>query len=456
MADLTQVVVPIELRALLVNQPVINGTKFRRWTNHYEYLVNNMQSPTPAPFQDGGQDAKPGIHLHWRLPKALTHGQQQALLFGVYQAVPAIVTGLQQDAIAPELASAFAANGLPQPATSVSVGPATNGDMSNWLIIDWPNARRYLVGIKLDDQGREYLSVADANLAFPEVPNRWLVTRFQPGMTKVAAKSWIVESDVIDAANSAASYLNPKSQNLSSSGVVCKIGTAEVLTASWTDTGAGNDMFLQAIGPGDVTFSAFAPAVENVFSFVDTDATQLPENTPLTYVIAGWYANAGFDPLNNPLPEVATQEFLALMKSLHWDIAGTKNIDDYVGPIASQSVYHGMVHSLVWQTKTMPTGQDTEIPQDIANTVKVAIGNTSVEALTALIGATSGNQSIDLTLLEALQYGVLDAVDQVGGRTPWPTRCARLAMGPSRADTAGKSSQANSGAAPWPPPLRRI
>ena len=416
-ADLTQIVVPIELRALLVNQPVINGTTFRRWANHYEYLVNNMQSPTPAPFQGGGQDAKPGVHLHWRLPRALTHGQQQAVLFGVYQGVQAIVTGLQLNAITPELAAAFTANSLPQPGKSVSVGPATNGDTSNWLIADWPNVRKYLVGIKLSDQGQEYLSVADANVAFPEVPNRWLITRFQPGMTKVEAKSWIIESDAINAANSVASYLDPKSQNLSSSGVVCKIGNTEVLTASWSDAGVGKDMFLQAVGPGDVTFSAYAPAVENVFGFVDTDAVQLPENTLLTYVIAGWYANPDFDPLHNPLSEVASQEFLALMKSLHWDIAGTEDIDKYTGPIAKQSVYHGMVHSLVWQTQAMPSGQETEIPQDIANTVKVAIGNTSVEALTALIGATPVGKSIDLTLLEALQYGVLDTIDQAGGRT---------------------------------------
>src|SRR3954447_19986132 len=113
MVDFTQMVVPMELRALLVNQPVINGTKFRRWANHYDYLVQYMQSPVPAPFQVGGQDAKPGIHLHWRLPKALTHGQQKTLLFGVYQGVLAIVSGLQQNAIPTQLASAFAANGLP-------------------------------------------------------------------------------------------------------------------------------------------------------------------------------------------------------------------------------------------------------------------------------------------------------------------------------------------------------
>lgn len=417
MTDLTQIVVPIELKALLVNQPVINGTRFRRWTNHYEYLVNNMQSPTPEPFQDGGQDAKPGIHLHWRLPQALTHGQEGAVLFGIYQNVAAIVTSLGQDAVAPALAAAFTANGLPAFGNTVSVGPAKDGDTSNWLVIDWANGRKYLVGIKIGDQGKEYLSVADANLAFPEVPNRWLISRFQPGMTKVDPKSWIIESDVLNAGTSVASYLDPKSQNLSSAGVVCKIGKVEVLTATWTDPGADQDMFLQAIGPGDVTFAAYAPAVENVFSFVDTDAAQLPENTPLTYVIVGWYANAEFDPLNNPLPEVAAQEFLTLMKSLHWDIAGVDDIDKYTGPIAEQSVYHGMVHSLVWQTSTMPSGQATEIPQDIANTVKVAIGNTSVEALTALIGATAGDQSIDLTLLEALQYGVIDAIDQVGGRT---------------------------------------
>ena len=417
MVDSTQIVVPMELKALLVNQPVLNGTQFRRWVNHYEYLVNNMQSPMPAPFQGGGQDAKQGIHLHWRLPKALAHGQEGAVLFGVYQGVTAIVATLQKNAIAPALSSAFTANGLPNLDKTASVGPAKNGDTSNWLLVDWVNARKYLVSIKIDAQAKEYLCVADANLAFPEVPNRWLISRFQPGMTKVDPKSWIIESDVINASNSVASYLDPKSQNLSSAGVVCKIGNVEVLTASWTDPGASTEMFLQAIGPGDVTFSAYAPAVENVFSFVDTDAAKLPENTPLTYVIVGWYANPAFDPLNNPLPEVASQEFIALMNSLHWDIAGIDDISAYTGPVAQQSIYHGMVHSLLWQTSTMPSGQATEIPQDIASTVKVAIGNTSVEALTALIGATSGDQSIDLPLLEALQYGVLDAIDQVGGRT---------------------------------------
>jgi hypothetical protein len=415
MTGTTQLLIPMALRAMLVNQPVLNGTKFRRWRNNYSYLVNNMDSPTPAPFQDGGNAPQQGIHLHWRLPQALKHGRPGAVLFDVTATVTGIVSALDKNIVSSDLAAAFSRNGLALPATGVSVAPKDDANTSGWQLIDWPNARHYLIELKQDAANAQYLAVSDARISFPQVPNRWLVIRFQHGASKVEPTSWIVESDYLNAADGTVSFLDPQSQNLASPNAVSKIGKSQLLTASWTENAATDAMYLRAIGPGDVTFSAYAPAAQNVFSFVDGDVANLPENTALTYLVAGWYANPDFDPLHDASAQMA--DFIAQLDDLKWAIAGVCDLSQYTGPVATQSIVHGMLHSLVWQTARMPSGDATQVPDDIGKSVKVAIGNTSVEALAALVGVTSGDQDIDLTLLEALQYGSLDTLDNVGGRT---------------------------------------
>ncbi|MCF2133793.1 MULTISPECIES: hypothetical protein [Burkholderiaceae] len=415
MTKTTQLLIPMALRAMLVNQPVLNGTKFRRWQNNYSHLVNNMDSPTPAPFQDGGDAPKQGIHLHWKLPQALKHGRPGTILFTVTGTVANIVNALNKNVVSSDLAAAFSRNSLALAATGVSVAPKEDANTRGWQVIDWPNAHHYLIELKQDTTNIQYLAVSDARISFPEVPNRWLVIRFQNGMSKVDPTSWIVESDYLNAADGTVSFLDPQSQNLASLNAVSKIGKSQLLTASWTENAATGTMYLRAVGPGDVTFSAYAPAAQNVFSFVDSDAANLPENTALTYLVAGWYANPNFDPLQSASGQTA--DFVAQLNSLNWAIEGVSDLGQYTGPVATQSIVHGMLHSLVWQTARMPLGDATQVPDDIGNSVKVAIGNTSVEALSALIGVTSGDQDIDLTLLEALQYGSLEELDDVGGRT---------------------------------------
>jgi len=416
MADTTQLLVPMALRAMLVNQQVLNGTRFRRWDNNYTYLVNNMQSPMPAPFQDG-HTAQKGIHLHWRLPQALKHGRPNRQLFSVSKNVSDVVSALKQNTVSKDLAAAFSSNNLALSESGISAAPVKDGKTTGWHVVDWPNAHQFLIKLETDSKGAQYLSVNDARISFPEVPNRWLIVRFRNGMTKVNPTTWIVESDYLNASDGRVSFLDPKSQSLHSPNVVTKIGRSQLLTARWAENAATGAMYLRAVGPGDVTFSAYAPAAENVFSFIDTDATNLPENTTLTYLVAGWYANPSFDPLNHPSPETAAKEFVSQMNERNWTIAGVKDLSAYTGPIAGQSIFHGMVNSLEWQTANMPSGSASQVPDDISKSVKVAIGNTSVEALSALVGATPGAQDIDLTLLEALQYGSLEALDNAGGRT---------------------------------------
>ncbi|MGC5698867.1 hypothetical protein J4P02_01555 [Pseudomonas sp. NFXW11] len=415
MTGTTQLLVPMALQAMLVNQPVLNGSKFRRWRNNYNYLVNNMDSPMPAPFQDGGDPPKQGIHLHWQLPQALKHGRPGALLFRIDTAVAAITRALDKNQPSSELLAAFSSHGLALAASGVSLAPQADTGNDGWQLIDWSNARHYLIELKQDSANQEYLAVSDAQISFPEVPNRWLVIRFQHGASKLEPTSWIIESDYLNASAGSMSFLDPKAQNLGSPNAVTKIGKSQLLSASWSESAAGEAMFLRAIGPGDVTFCAYAPAAQNVFSFVDSDAANLPENTALSYLVAGWYANPDFDPLHGA--DAQLEAFSGQLNELNWNLAGFPDLSQYSGPLANRCIVHGLRHSLVWQTATMPSGNQTQVPGDIGKQVKVAIGNTSVEALAALVGVTSGDQDIDLTLLEALQYGSLDSLDQVGGRT---------------------------------------
>lgn len=407
----------MELKALLVNQPVLNGTQFRRWQNSYTFLANGMQSPVPAPFQDTGDPAEKGFHLHWRVPQVLRHGEPGAILFIIMNSmVTAIVDALNNQTVSSDLLTAFTAEGYELSTSGLSVSLTGSGALAGWVIRDWGKGKEYALSIKNNGE-REYIQISDAAIVFPLVPNRWLICRFQPGATKTDPVTWIIESDFMDATTGAISFLDPTADNIGNLKVVTRIGKAEQFTTTWTEPDADGRMFLRAIGPGDETFSAYAPAAKDVYSFVDTGAASLPENTALSYAVFGWYANPKYDPLNNPIPQVEAQEFLTLMEKLNWGIAGVEDLKKYAGAIPTTSVYHAAVHSMEWQTATQPSGSSTQVPDDISSSVKVAIGNTSVEALSALIENTSGGQDVDIILLEALQYGVLDALDTVGGTT---------------------------------------
>lgn len=442
----TALLVPMALRAMLVNQPVRNGTTFRRWQNNYNYVVNNMDSAAPAPFQDPGAAPQDGVHLHWKLPQAFKHGRPGTRLFTITANVAGIVAALGRNQVGPDLAAAFAANQLPLSATGVGVGPG--GDGSAWQLADWPHGRHYEVAsVPAAANGAPSLVVSDARVSFPEVPNRWLVVRFVHGAAPSVPVAWIVESDYMNAVDGAASFLDPASDGLASPHAVTRIGRAQVLTASWAEDAATGAMYLRAVGPGDVTFAAYAPAAPNVFSFIDTGAAALLDNTGLAYLVAGWYANPLYDPLSDAGADLAG--FIARMESNAWTLAGVPDLSSYTGPLANQAIVHGMVHTLAWQTTAMPSGAATQVPTDIGSSVKVAIGNTSVEALSALVGATAGGQDIDLALLEALQYGGLDALDAVGGRAQVADQARQARYAASPAGQAWEiRARATDGAAP--------
>lgn len=245
----------------------------------------------------------------------------------------------------------------------------------------------------------------DGAVTFPYAPNRWLVTRYQttgPGQAPTVT-AWVVESDHFTTDSSADGTIYPNPQQPTQ---VWYLG-AQYPLGSWSEP-QPSPLFLQAQGPGDLSWSAVFGNVEKVFGFYDP----LTSAGTCTYAVLGWYSQPQSDPLYgvNGQPFTTQDEWQTLMNLQGWavgsgdDLAASTeqairafqlwisaNPQQGAPPataeqlqVASQTLCHGMVFDLPW------TGSGTQYPQpSILTSGKVptvAVGCTAAEAVSAYMG----------------------------------------------------------------------
>ncbi len=256
----------------------------------------------------------------------------------------------------------------------------------------------------------------DGSTDFPLVPNRWLVVRVQGGATAAqAVKAWILESDYCadcaDPTTPATSpFVNPYA--LDSNGIpqpTC-LGRAIPFTPALTSLPVQAQPFLRAVGPGSVTFATFSPGVQNVFAFYDdvSDASGTPiDAATFSYYVAGWFSSPTYDPLGgttwSPNPDVAGTY---ANDTFEWYVYAAS------ATLPQQMLVHSLVSSVPWD-RCADNPPAANYPTDIANTVKVAVANTAIDALSALVRLDRNNQT-EADLLEAFQYNLLDQFDLPG------------------------------------------
>ncbi len=273
--------------------------------------------------------------------------------------------------------------------------PDANGIYLHWVL---PKALRHGVQQTTPPSSGGAVARTDGPLhgqtVYPLVPNRWLVTRFSGPPTERIATAWVIESDFLDPNEGTTPYVDPfDTQSLK----VTALGR-KVDAAGWSEPGS-DKLFLTATGAGDITFSAYQPYVENVFSIHDP-LTDIDAGT-VSYLVSGWYS----DPAKDALAGVTDQpSFDARLTSLGWSVAGQ------APGVCDTSLYSGAATAIKWD----PDGPIP--PSDRPDTAKLAVGNTSIDALTALIDEQSaGDPNIEPQLLEAFQYGLLPKLDQPNG-----------------------------------------
>lgn len=261
-----------------------------------------------------------------------------------------------------------------------------------------------------------------AEVSYPAIPNRWLLTRkFRDPQdpTRWAFWSIVIACDYV---------WDPASENPAGSLYPTQDGRRWQFLgrtwplAAWPGEKAIEPYLLKprltAVGPGDATFAAFAPNVRDVLAVADP-LTGVGEG-PVSYALYGWYGDPASDPLYGataygPQGWQTRKQWHDLMAAMRWlpDTCeaglhrAVRAAADWaahhlriVDPNRPRTQYpartlcHGMVADVAWFGPYGPTfsGVPTTNPAQ-AGYVKprIAIGNSSADALAALIGAVIGD-----------------------------------------------------------------
>ncbi|MEU8583780.1 hypothetical protein [Streptomyces abikoensis] len=271
---------------------------------------------------------------------------------------------------------------------------------------------------------------AGGRTEFPLVPNRWLVVRYVKDQPQRLA-AWVVESDFLDPEKGTSRFVHPFKAGVQdpsvtpfrSTVITTKAGRALDIGpgpdgAAWSEP-AGSDasrreLFLTAVGPGLMTFHAYQPYHENVFSLHDP-LTGIDKADAVDYQVVGWYSDPAQEELRRLLtPEDAT--VAGVLAGLGWTVDG--GLPD--GWTPGSTTYSGRVAGVAWD-------RDGGIPasdRPDKSGVTIAVGSSADEAhtaMTALAHAALPEDSgtalapTDHALLHALSSGLTDTLDGPDG-----------------------------------------
>lgn len=332
--------------------------------------------------------------------------------------------------------------------------------------------------------------VGAEQVTFPQVPNRWLVTRWLSVWDAAAkswgaatAKSWVVESDYV----SPTLQKDPDGTLRPAAPVPLEVTPGQpfaymgrvVDAEGWSPSSEPASSYLPAylgedgkpayltangfVGPG---FSSYYPDCCSVFGFWDRFLdrkdvfTAIKSNQPLqfraSYQVTGWIDTGAPDPLDgfadvvkqaydqhvaeaaqqgvavdttpaDAFGQLAEQQF---RWSFHTDDVGyTLNPDGTLATLDApqKTLCAGTLQEVVWDMLDSPgtsyflnNPDDPQHPGVWTDTVELAVGNTPVEALSALIkhdlDAADPETDPDVLtnyeyLLDALQLGLLKEVE---------------------------------------------
>jgi len=222
-------------------------------------------------------------------------------------------------------------------------------------------------------------------MSFPALPNRWLVTRVVGAGQ--AARHWIIRSDEL-------SEQAPEGKPVPTVPVAEPgkradggpsrgfryLGAREVFQPPWSEPAALPDVpaaDLHAVATGDIAFAAFYPSSRSSFGFHDDLADLTATPAELMYVVTGWYAAPGHDPVHAGLSPAQLQE------QLRWTVGPPS-----AAPVA-YSLYSGLIQGIRWDPDTRYLADD---PEPIRG--DVAIGNHPAEALAAYLRGTSDHPAL--------------------------------------------------------------
>jgi hypothetical protein len=211
---------------------------------------------------------------------------------------------------------------------------------------------------------------------FPDVPNRWLITR----KGKKVVKQWVVESDYLSATGSESNPEVTYPVGVNSKQPFGYLGRC-LQMEEWSQNAKNSANRhlerLTAVGYGEPAFAAFYPNCHSVFGFYDDEITDIEELNGVTYEILGWYLDTSKDFLaiwinvqgNSVNPALTLDGQLEALKEINgW------NILERPKEMPGQMVCYAQIRFGTVELQNSKTAD-----------ISVTIGNTSTEALSAYL-----------------------------------------------------------------------
>lgn len=377
-----RLLVPISIEALVVEDSPGGGWSDLsvNFSRLYEgYILGSQLSP--ALFNSRDCPHKPGVHLHWALPAAHRRGGNVlARARRMAKAHSGLAERLAETADETErkrLAKRLTELGkrLAELVRGEQLGAEQSAVLAQLSGTLDTEARKGLAK-RLAGIGRQLAERAEREHQggpnFPVIPNRWLVQRIwrKPNTTDISVRAWVVESDY---------RYSTDGETPVEEAITVPIFDALPLfdyvgkSFDYPDWQEGKDQAprveLTALGYGDPAFAAYYPACKSVLGFHDP-LSDVQADTAVAYLVVGWYSDPAKDILR-----------CFDMEELNWTC---RPPDSDFYPI--QILCHGSVYNLQWKRR----GEDgkkyrAKIPFLDKDSCTIAIGNTSAEAIAALL-----------------------------------------------------------------------
>lgn len=251
-------------------------------------------------------------------------------------------------------------------------------------------------------------------IEFPLVPNRWMIVRYQTdvqNLKKIPSKTWLLQSDVIneDESNNwvvleETHHSNSDSKDgttsLKKSYDFKSIGKATEWNNDFTENDA-DSVSLTAVGAFNPYFSEVYDDCKNIFAFHD-DMNNVIKEGAYSYVITGWYSKPENDPFH---PKTLLNSTIVAKIKESWKLNTTTTPPNKI----EKSIFQTSILGVGWNENTKDFG--------IHKDVTLALGNTTTEALSALVTHLKNDQKPTLknaeVYLTALQNDLLEEENKI-------------------------------------------
>lgn len=403
------VLVPMEVQAVVVNDPVLAGVPFVNGTYDYE-KVPQFLTPAPTPFDDVGTPPEKGVHLLWEMPVAFRRGQQNSdaldfpyvpnrwLVLRTWpgkSTQPRQVKGwvLQSDYLGTDGSNSFLDPNAQTPTPTrlgKSVALADFAEPGNDLFLTSVGPGNVTLGVARMN-AQDVFAFSDDLADLTLQPNQTIPLSY-------LVLGWYSDpaQDPLNGATGTAAW-------------AAKMGEMQWLTNPAPLPVAGASPPQKAFGItgyGDVSGQFAAGTQFSVSGSTSNDGTY-------TVASGGPIWDETNDhltiPVETAMPSATADGFLVP--------AGAP--ETWPG----QTLIHGLLYDVGWQNFEMPPRPNSTASEVSAN-VKIAVGISAVDALAAMVvaeatideGESGDEAQADAAALEAFQTNMLAELDKPGGQ----------------------------------------